>query len=229
MSLFAIADLHLSLSTNKPMDKFKGWENYVNRIKTNWEKTVAATDTVVVAGDVSWGMNLDEAREDFAFIDNLPGQKILLKGNHDYYFLTKTKTETFFKKNNFNSLKILHNNSYEYNDYSICGTRGWINEPGEKSDEKVLKREANRLKISLDSAKLKPIVFTHYPPICAYGKAEEFLAVLKKYGVDKLYYGHLHGQSCRFAIEGKKEGIDYKLISADHLNFTPYLVLEDKK
>lgn len=225
MSLYAIADLHLSLDGKKPMDVFEGWENYQQKIETNWKNNIEEDDVVVIAGDLCWGMNLEEAKQDFLFVNNLPGKKILLKGNHDYYFSTKAKIERFFKENQIESISILHNNSYIYKEYSICGTRGWINEPGQDADIKVLKREALRMKLSLDSAKNKPIVFTHYPPICGQNESIEMIEVLKEYNIDKLYYGHLHGKSCKYAYEGERDGIKYKLISADHLNFTPFKIL----
>ena len=225
MSLFAIADLHLSFGVQKPMDVFEGWEGYVEKIKTNWIKTVKKDDIVVVAGDVSWGMNLDEAFLDFKFLEDLPGRKIFLKGNHDYYFSTKKKIEDFFLENGFNSLNFLFNNSFEYEDFSICGTRGWVNIEENFDDCKILKREAGRLKLSLSSAKKKPIVFLHYPPIFCKNKSEEILNILKDYSVKKVYYGHLHGKSCQYAIEGEVNGISYKLISSDYLGFNLLKIL----
>ncbi len=219
MSLYVIADLHLSFGTDKPMDIFGGWEDYAQKIKKNWMEKVDVCDTVVIPGDVSWGMDLEEARPDFEFLDKLPGKKILLKGNHDYYFSTKNKIDKFFSENGFKSLNFLSNNSYEYGKYSICGTRGWVNEPGQAADSKILKREAGRLKLSLDSAKKEPIVFLHYPPIFRGSETVEILNVLRQYKIKRVYYGHLHGRSCRYAVEGLVDGIYYKLISSDHLKF----------
>ena len=150
MSLFAIADLHLSLGVDKPMDVFPGWAGYVEKLEKNWRENVRPEDTVVVAGDISWGLDISEAKEDFAFLDQLPGTKILLKGNHDLWFSTKTKVEKFFAENGFSTLKILFNNAYEYGDRAICGTRGWMNDPIEK---KVLLRECGRLRMSLEEGK----------------------------------------------------------------------------
>ena len=219
MSLYVIADLHLSFGTDKPMDIFGGWEDYAQKIKQNWTKRVEPGDTVVIPGDISWGMNLEEARPDFEFLDKLPGKKILLKGNHDYYFSTKNKIDKFFSENGFESLNFLSNNSYEYGKYSICGTRGWVNEPGQAADSKILKREAGRLKLSLDSAKGEPIVFLHYPPIFRGSETVEILNVLRQYKIKRVYYGHLHGMSCKYAVEGVVDGIYYKLISSDYLKF----------
>ncbi len=219
MSLYVIADLHLSFGTDKPMDIFGGWEDYVQKIKKNWISKVDDCDTVVIPGDISWGMDLEEARPDFEFLDKLPGKKILLKGNHDYYFSTKNKIDKFFRENGFKSLNFLSNNSYEYGKYSICGTRGWVNEPGQAADSKILKREAGRLKLSLDSAKGEPIVFLHYPPIFRGSETVEILNVLRQYKIKRVYYGHLHGRSCKYAVEGVVDGIYYKLISSDYLKF----------
>ena len=221
MSLFAIADLHLSLGVEKPMDIFSGWKGYIKKIEENWKKNVKEDDVVVVAGDISWGMTLAESFLDFKFLDELPGKKILLRGNHDYYFSTKGKIDRFFLDNGFSSLNFLFNNSYEYEGISICGTRGWVNMADEESDanKKILKREAKRLKLSLDAAKSQPIVFLHYPPIFCSGKSEEILSVLYDYNIKKVYYGHIHGKSCRYAIKGNIEGISYYFISSDYLNF----------
>ena len=219
MSLYVIADLHLSFGTDKPMDIFGGWEDYAQQIQKNWISKVDVCDTVVIPGDISWGMDLEEARPDFEFLDKLPGKKILLKGNHDYYFSTKNKIDKFFSENSFKSLNFLSNNSYECGKYSICGTRGWVNEPGQAADSKILKREAGRLKLSLDSAKKEPIVFLHYPPIFRGGETVEILNVLREYKIKRVYYGHLHGRSCKYAAEGVVDGIYYKLISSDHLKF----------
>ena len=183
MSLFAIADLHLSLGVDKPMDVFPGWAGYVEKLEKNWRENVRPEDTVVVAGDISWGLDISEAKEDFAFLDRLPGTKILLKGNHDLWFSTKTKVEKFFAENGFSTLKILFNNAYEYGDCAICGTRGWMNDPIEK---KVLLRECGRLRMSLEEGKKfgkEPLVFLHYPPVFGGGECYEILDVLLEYGI----------------------------------------------
>ena len=183
MSLFAIADLHLSLGVDKPMDVFPGWAGYVEKLEKNWRENVRPEDTVVVAGDISWGLDISEAKEDFAFLDQLPGTKILLKGNHDLWFSTKTKVEKFFAENGFSTLKILFNNAYEYGDRAICGTRGWMNDPIEK---KVLLRECGRLRMSLEEGKKfgkEPLVFLHYPPVFGGGECYEILDVLLEYGI----------------------------------------------
>ena len=220
MSLFAIADLHLSFGVNKPMDVFLGWNDYVSKIKKNWLNQVKQNDTVVIAGDVSWGMDLNQAFKDFAFLNSLPGQKILLKGNHDYYFSTKTKLDKFFYENGFNSLNFLYNNSFECGDFSICGTRGWVNMTDKNDfDEKILKREAGRLNLSLKSAKKTPLVFLHYPPLFCKNRSLAILNILNTFKVARVFYGHLHGNACKCAVIGNFEGINYNLISSDYLNF----------
>lgn len=229
MSLFTIADLHLSFGVNKPMDIFKGWENYVDILKNNWQAVVKPEDTVVLPGDLSWGINLAQSKEDFRFLEELNGTKIVLKGNHDYWWETKTKIERFFVENNFTTIKILHNNHYEYDGIGICGTRGWINENGQSADKKVLNREAMRLEISIQSAlkdNLKPIVFLHYPPIYANEKNYSMLEVLEKYNIKQCYYGHIHGNSTNYAIDGMVDGISYRLISSDYLKFKPLDITE---
>ena len=216
-----MADLHLSLSTDKPMDVFgSAWENYVCRIKENWPLT--DDDTIVIPGDISWAMSFDELRADFDFLASLPGKKIISKGNHDYWWNTVKKLNEFAEP--YGNIFFLHNNSYEYGDISICGTRGWIQEPGAEADVKVLRREVLRLEASLASAKQKPVVFMHYPPLFADQKNEEIIETMKKYGVTECYYGHLHGGAFALAKTGEIDGISYKLISADFLGFSPILV-----
>lgn len=228
MSLYAIADLHLSLSVNKPMDVFGGWDNYVERLNENWQKTVSPEDTVVIPGDVSWGMNFSEAKADFDFINRLNGKKVILKGNHDYWWNTMSKMNRFLDENGFDTITILNNNHYPYEDYGICGTRGWINEMEEPADAKILAREAQRLELSIKSAiddGKKPIVFLHYPPIYANDYNYDILEVLFKYDIKKCYYGHLHGKAHRFAVCGEYDGINYQLIASDFVQFCPKLVL----
>lgn len=225
MSLFAIADLHLSLGVDKPMDVFPGWAGYVEKLEKNWRENVRPEDTVVVAGDISWGLDISEAKEDFAFLDRLPGTKILLKGNHDLWFSTKTKVEKFFAENGFSTLKILFNNAYEYGGRAICGTRGWMNDPIEK---KVLLRECGRLRMSLEEGKKfgkEPLVFLHYPPVFGGGECYEILDVLLEYGIKQVYYGHIHGYSSGYAINGIRNGIVFRLISCDFVQFNPVKIM----
>ncbi len=229
MSLFAIGDPHLAISVkNKNMDIFGGWENYLELLENNWKKLISPEDTVVLAGDISWAMKLCEAFEDFEWIENLPGRKIILKGNHDYWWGSKKKMEDTFSGWGFETLNILHNNCYKYEDYAICGTRGWVNMPGEPSDAKVLAREAGRLTASLEEAKkqnLEPLVFMHYPPVYANNCNYDILDVLYKYNVKQCWYGHLHGPSIKYAINGERDGINYQLVSGDYLQFIPFEIM----
>ncbi len=228
MSLFAIADLHLSLGEDKPMDIFAGWSDYVTRLSENWNKLITENDTVVICGDISWAMKLEETYTDFKFIDDLPGKKIFLKGNHDYWWGTKSKMENFLDCNGLNSISILFNNAYVVGDFAVCGTRGWFLENESENDIKVLNREVGRLTASIEAA-LKtgkqPIVFLHYPPVFNNTKCDEIFNVLLKYDIKKCYYGHIHGKkNMRSAVEGMFEGIQFKLISCDRLSFMPVLV-----
>ena len=228
MSLYAIADLHLSLGTNKPMDIFGGWSNYIDKLKSNWITTIKNNDTVVVAGDISWAMKLDQTFNDFAFIENLPGKKIFLKGNHDYWWTTRKKIEEYLYKNKFNSISILFNSAEIVDNFAVCGTRGWSYDCSSKEDIKILNREVGRLTYSIEQAKKfdKEIVaFLHYPPVFAGYECQEILNVLQKYNVKKCYYGHLHGKKIGSkAITGDYKGINFNMISCDQINFTPVLV-----
>lgn len=226
MSLYVIGDLHLSFGADKPMDVFQGWEDYVGRLEENWRRKIRAADTVVLAGDISWGMTLSDALEDFRFIENLPGRKIILKGNHDYWFSTKTKVEAFLEEQGFSSISILFNNAFAFGEYALCGTRGWCNEQG-AADQKVMLREAGRLRLSLEAGKKigkEPIVFLHYPPMMQYSCSKELVDVMAAYGVRRCYYGHLHGRSCDYAFNGERDGILYTLISGDYIQFDPLVV-----
>ncbi len=227
--LYAIADLHLSFGVpDKPMDIFGGWENYHALIEQNWRAIVADTDTVVLPGDISWGMTLSEAQADFAFLQSLPGKKIILKGNHDYWWTSMKKMTDFFVLNGFDSLYILHNNYYTFGEYSLCGTRGWVSMQGESADAKILAREAGRLETSIISAEqsqLTPIVFLHYPPIYGGAVTVEILDVLKAHHITQCYYGHIHGKAHTKAYQGNLDGIEMHLISSDYLQFKPALIL----
>ena len=226
MSIFVIADLHLSFGVEKPMDVFAGWQDHWRRIEKNWRKLVKETDTVVIPGDISWGLTLEEALPDFQFIHKLPGQKIISKGNHDYWWQTAKKLQEFLDKNGFDSIRFLHNNSFEVEDYIICGTRGWIFENGQQQDEKVILREAGRLRASLDYLKSdkEKIVFLHYPTIYQEQRANHIINTLKEYNITRCFYGHLHGKTINYAFNGISDGIKYKLISRDAIDFCPYII-----
>ena len=228
MSLFALGDLHLSLGEDKPMDVFAGWNDYVQRLEENWKRLVTDEDTVVLAGDISWGMKLEETLTDFRFIDSLPGKKLLLKGNHDYWWSTKRKMDAYLQENGLASIQILFNNAYRIGEYAVCGTRGWFLENDTPEDVKVLNREVGRLKLSLEEAlKLQgePVVFLHYPPYYRGVECPEIMDVLLEYGIKKCYYGHIHGKkNFRLAFEGVYKGVDFRLISCDKVGFMPVLV-----
>lgn len=227
MSLFAIADLHLSLGTNKPMDDFPGWRDYVSRLEQNWRALVAPEDTVVIAGDISWGMTLEQARTDFAFLESLPGKKLLLKGNHDYWWSTRRKMDQFFDEAGFTSLTIVHNTAEAVGEFAVCGTRGWFYDAEADEDKKVLAREAGRLNASIDAAErtgLEPVVFLHYPPVWGDQVCEEFMTILTERRIRRCYYGHIHGTGIRRAVQGIVRGVELRLISGDSLSFTPLLV-----
>lgn len=234
MSIFTIADLHLSTneSTNKSMEVFgKRWKDYVEKLRRNWVSLVSPADTVIIPGDISWAMTLKEATQDFKFLDSLPGQKIIGKGNHDFWWATLSKIRTFFEENEIKTISSLYNNAFAVEDYVICGSRGWFNDEGlsgipKNTDyEKIIHREVMRLKLSLEegkqfSSELERLVFLHFPPLFREFRCQELIDVLKEYGVTRCFFGHIHGcydLPSRF----EDDGITYELISADHLNFTP--------
>ena len=229
MALYVIGDLHLSLTGEKPMDVFgEKWANHVERTREAFSH-LHDDDVTVLAGDSSWGMSLDGAREDFAFIDALPGKKILLKGNHDYWWTTASKMKKYFADNGFHTLDILHNNCFFYGDYAICGTRGWFYEEDAEGTHtgKMLAREALRLEASFQAAEGRPILcFLHYPPIYQGYQCPELLTIIDRWHAERCYYGHLHGVTHKRAFEGKRSFTDYSLISADYLGFVPKKVLD---
>lgn len=230
MNLYVIGDLHLCFSDpEKTMSIFAGWENYQERIEKNWLEKVKEEDTVVIAGDISWGMSMQQAIPDFRFINQLTGKKIILKGNHDYWWGTKKKMEDFLSAEGFDTIKILHNNHYAYGRYGICGTRGWVNMPDETQDEKVLKREVQRLETSVKSAVsagLEPLVFMHYPPVFANNFNYDILDILYRYKIKECYYGHIHGRSAHeLCVKNTYDGINFHLISGDYIQFKPEKVL----
>ena len=227
MALYAIGDLHLCLGAPKPMDIFGGaWVGYMDKLKEGFSQ-ITDDDTTVLLGDLSWALDLTEAKADFTWINDIPGRKIILKGNHDYWWGTATKFYKFCEENGFQDQLILNNNHFEYEGWAICGTRGWFFEE-EKSgehDEKVFKRELIRLEASLQSAGDMPkMVFLHYPPKYKGYECPEIISLMEKYDVGRCFYGHLHGASHGLAIEGMWNGIEYKLVSADKLGFVPFTV-----
>lgn len=233
MAIFAIADLHLSFQTDKPMNIFgEQWNGYEKKIEQNWKSMISSEDLVLLPGDFSWSMYLKDTFKDFEFLNSLPGKKILLKGNHDYWWTTVTSMNAFIKENNFNNINFLFNSAIEYEDKIIVGTRGWSLNDSEDDYEKMLNREAIRLENSiLDGIKKygenkEIICMMHYPPITKTmlesHKHSQYIEIMKKYNIHKCIYGHLHGNSQQEAVEGIYEGVELKLISSDYLKFVPY-------
>lgn len=223
MSIYAISDLHLSFNADKPMDIF-GWKDYEEKIKEDWLSKVKEEDMVILGGDFSWSMQLEDTYKDFEFIHNLPGKKLLLKGNHDYWWTTVTKMRKYVKEIGFTDIDFIYNNSYEFEDKIICGTRGWNFNDGEKETEKIYNREVQRLKLSLEDGvnkygkDKKIIVCMHYPPLKT-DEISDFVGLMENYNVEKCLYGHLHGPAHRFVIENIIDGIEYIMISCDYTGF----------
>ena len=228
MALFAISDLHLDLNGEKPMDVFgDNWYKHEEKIKKNWMEMVKEEDTVLIAGDISWSMNIDEGIKDLDFIDELPGRKIMIKGNHDYWWTSISKLNKLHENMNF-----IQNNFYTYEDYAICGTRGWTCPGGEKytnHDEKIYIREQIRLKLSLDEAVKagykKYIVMLHYPPTNAKFEDSGFTEIIKNYKVEKVIYGHLHGQILPWVLQGERENTEYIMTACDFIDFNPVKII----
>ena len=228
MSLYAIGDLHLAFGApDKTMEVFGGrWQDYAEKLRRGFS-LLNEEDTCVICGDFCWAMDLSSALPDFQFLHSLPGKKLLLKGNHDYWWTTANKMNTFFRENGLTSLGILHNNAYAWEDCAICGTRGWFfeEETGSEHDAKILRREVGRLETSLRCAGEKEkLVFLHYPPLYQGYTCPEIMRALSENGVRECYYGHIHGKGCRSAFLGEEQGVRYRLISADFLDFIPYKV-----
>ena len=224
MALYTIGDLHLSLFKEKPMDIFGDkWRDHTEKLRASFTN-LKDDDLTVLCGDLSWGMSLEETAPDFKFVDALPGKKIILKGNHDYWWTTAAKTKRFFTEQGITTIDILHNNAFFWGDFALCGTRGWFyeEEKGGTHDQKIMRREIMRLEASLKAAgdRMK-IVFLHYPPIYANYRCEEILSLLKEHRVPLCYYGHIHGKGCAWAFNGCLDGTQFKLVSADFVNFTP--------
>ncbi len=226
MAIYAISDLHLSFGENKPMDIFgDNWKNHVIKINKDWQERVKEEDTILMPGDFSWAMYLENTYDDFNFLNNLPGKKILLKGNHDYWWTTVKKMKSFLDENDFKNIDFLYNNSFLCEDKIIVGTRGWSLQ--EEKPEKIIKRENLRLELSLQDGIKKYgedneiIVCMHYPPFLSYEKKElNFIETMKKYNVKTCIYGHIHGEeNHNQAITGNYKGIDFKLVSSDYLDF----------
>lgn len=227
MALYTISDLHLPLGIDKPMDIFGGrWENYVEKLREGWQQSVTEEDTVVLPGDFSWATYLHQAERDFEFLHSLNGKKILLKGNHDYWWTTQTKMKQYMAEKQLDDISILQNNSYTVGRTAVCGTRGWgcvstVAAAGE--DKKILNREIQRFELSLRAARDfdEIIAFFHYPPIAADCTENEFTHLMRDYGVKKCVYGHIHGRGSENALRGFIGGVEYLLVSCDYLLFSP--------
>ena len=232
MSLFAIADTHLSLKNPKPMDVFGSrWASHHEKLASLWKNIVSENDTVVIAGDISWAMTLEEALDDLLFLENLPGKKILLKGNHDYWWSTMTKMNAFFEEHSIKSISLLHNGHAVCEDFIICGTRGWYSDEESSKEnadfEKISAREATRLEASLSSVTDRSgreiLVFTHFPIVYGDFVSREMIDILRKYSVKRAFFGHIHG---RYSVPKTTlfEGVEFSLISADFLDFRPQII-----
>ena len=207
------------------MDIFRGWENHTDRLAANWNRVVTDDDTVVLPGDFSWGLKIEETLKDFEFLSKLNGKKIILKGNHDLWWGTKKKILEFFEKNDINNIEILFNNAFLVDGVSVCGSRGWFIDSPE-SDKKILLREAARLETSIKAGiELggEPIVFIHYPPVYGDFVCREIFDIIKKYDIKKVYHGHIHGAGLNKSVS-HFEGVDFKLVSCDCVDFTPVFV-----
>ena len=228
MALYAIGDLHLCLGAPKPMDVFGGaWVGYMDKLKEGFS-VIGPEDTTVLCGDLSWAIDLPSSRADFSWINAIPGRKIILKGNHDYWWSTAAKFNKFCAENSFENMFILNNNCFEYDGWAICGTRGWFfeEERSGQHDEKVFRRELCRLEASLKAAGDSPkMVFLHYPPRYKGYECKEILELMQRYEVRRCFYGHLHGGSHKLAMEGLWDGIEFRLVAADYVNFQPVRVI----
>lgn len=228
MSIYTIGDLHLSFENPKPMNIFgDNWENHEEKIREDWMSKVKEEDTVIHPGDFSWAMHLKDTYKDFKYLCSLPGKKIMLKGNHEYWWTTITNMKNYLKENNFNNIDFIQTNSVEVENKIICGTRGWsLHNLDSDNSKKILAREELRLELGIKDAISKNvdgnkeiIVFIHYPPIIKENLNTGFIKILKKYDIKRCYYAHLHGKSIEEAVEGNIDGIEFKLVSADALDF----------
>lgn len=229
MALYAISDLHLAIGVNKPMDVFgPEWSDYMVRLRENWMNTIGPEDTVLLPGDFSWATYLPEALPDFQWLHTLPGKKILSKGNHDYWWTTRSKLDAWLLSSGLSSIRILHNDAVLVEGWAICGARGWKS-PGDEDfspeDRKIFLREQQRLRLSLQAAETlqadRTLVMLHFPPFNAQREPGEYVDIMREFGVSFCLYGHLHGRGRYAAIQGERDGIAYRLVAADNLQFQP--------
>lgn len=231
MAIFAISDLHLSLNGEKPMDIFGSkWDNYVEKMANNWNSVVTEDDLVIIPGDISWAMYLQDTTKDLEYINNLNGKKVLIRGNHDYWWTTLNKMEKFILENKFDTISFLKNTAFIWEDTAICGTRGWsiADENSSEDDKKIYQRERQRIVLSLEDARMqKPksiIVAMHYPPKENNSVSSGFMDILENYNVEQCIFGHLHGGSHKNAPAGDESGIKLRLVACDYTDFTPVLI-----
>lgn len=228
MALYAIADLHLSFSSDKPMDIYgAAWKNHTERVKEAWQSKINQEDTVIIAGDISWGLRLSEAMADLEWIHQLPGKKVMVKGNHDPWWASVSKLNALFE-----DMFFLQNTFYPYEDYAICGSRGWVC-PGSSEfgahDEKIYQRELLRVRASFEAALKagyqKYVGVLHYPPANEKKDDSGFTEIFEEYGAEKVVYGHLHGERGRYAVQESRGQVEYHLISCDYLGCDPIRLL----
>ncbi len=236
LSLFVLSDTHLSFSLNKPMDVFgRRWDHYTEKLAVAWTACVGTEDTVVIPGDISWAMTLYEAEQDLRYLDALPGRKLIGRGNHDYWWTTVRKMKTFLEQKGMQTIDFLYNNAFRIGDITVCGSRGWWNDPKTSPAgtdyEKIINRETLRLGLSLDAAAAlggTPVVFLHFPPVFREIVCREIVDMLHRYGVTLCYYGHLH-MTYDMPPSFEFEGIRFVITSSDYLNFTPLAVEDPEK
>lgn len=239
MAIFAIADLHLDTQSNeKSMEIFGNrWKSYVDKLQKNWKSVVRGEDTVIIPGDISWALNLESALPDLKWIDALPGKKILMKGNHDFWWSTLSKMRKAFEEHDIQSLQILNNNAFELERYIVAGSRGWFTDRSMQNAAqgvdyaKIINREIIRLRMSLNCARTlqgqsqkEILVFLHFPPLWGDFCCEEILTLLKEYEITRCYFGHIHGcyTTPSYFIA---HGIRFQMISADYLDFMPQIIV----
>jgi predicted phosphohydrolase len=230
MAIYAISDLHLSLGTDKPMDIF-GWGDHASKIKDYWNNKITNEDYILIPGDISWAINLEEASADFDFIDRLPGNKVLSKGNHDYWWCTRRKFEKYCSEKGFDSFKLLHNNTIELENYTVCGTRGWKSlddDTFSDDDARIYNRELERLRLSLEEGQKtgkEIVLMLHYPPFDSKHRPNKFARIMKKYNVKRCVYGHVHSRYQQSWRNETIDGLQYFLVSSNIIDFNPVRIV----
>lgn len=241
MKLYMISDLHLSFAFEKPMDIFGArWKDHTERIKAAWTATVSEDDAVVIGGDVSWAISFDDVLPDLLWIDTLPGKKkIILRGNHDYWWTTLQKMQRVVAENRLDTIIFHRHNAMEAAGFDICGTRGWVlpsDDAFKEDDQRIIDREVVRMKLSLDDlaalrqqrgAVQTTIAVMHYPPVSEKGQTSELSSLLAPSGIQLCLFGHIHHEVPFYSASPVIDGVRYVLTSADHLAFQPLLVGED--